>query len=54
MIVVSHEVGFVRSAADRIVFLADGRIIEDRPAREFLEDPAEPRSRQFLSAILRD
>jgi ABC-type polar amino acid transport system ATPase subunit len=54
MIVVSHEVGFVRSAADRIVFLADGRIIEDRAAREFLEDPAEPRSRQFLSAILRD
>jgi ABC-type thiamine transport system ATPase subunit len=53
MVVVSHEIGFVRSAADRIIFLADGRIIEDRPAQEFLDDPAQPRSRQFLSAILR-
>jgi glutamate transport system ATP-binding protein len=53
MIVVSHEIGFVRSAADRIIFLAEGRIVEDRPAAEFLADPAEPRSRQFLSAILR-
>jgi ABC-type polar amino acid transport system ATPase subunit len=52
MVVVSHEVGFVRSAADRIIFLAEGRIVEDRPARDFLEDPAEPRSRRFLSAIL--
>jgi ABC-type polar amino acid transport system ATPase subunit len=52
MIVVSHEIGFVRSAADRIIFLAEGRIVEDRPAADFLNDPTEPRSRQFLSAIL--
>ena len=53
MIVVSHEISFVRSAADRVIFLAEGRIIEDRPTADFLADPAEPRSRQFLSAILR-
>jgi ABC-type polar amino acid transport system ATPase subunit len=53
MIVVSHEVGFVRSAADRVIFLAEGRIIEDRAAQDFFAEPTEPRSRQFLAAILR-
>jgi len=52
MVVVSHEIGFVRNAADRIIFLAEGKIIEDRPAREFLDDPIEERSRQFISAIM--
>jgi ABC-type polar amino acid transport system ATPase subunit len=42
-----------QNPADRIIFLAEGRIIEDRPASEFLDDPVEPRSRQFLSAILK-
>ncbi|UFN48518.1 amino acid ABC transporter ATP-binding protein [Roseomonas sp. OT10] len=53
MVVVSHELGFVRSAADRVIFLAGGEIVEDRPARGFLDDPREARSRQFLSAVLR-
>jgi polar amino acid transport system ATP-binding protein len=52
MVVVSHEIGFVRNAADRIIFLAEGKIVEDRPAREFLDDPQEARSRQFITAIL--
>ncbi|MBL0928593.1 MAG: amino acid ABC transporter ATP-binding protein [Alphaproteobacteria bacterium] len=52
MVVVSHEIGFVRHAADRIIFLADGTIVEDRPAAEFLDDPREDRSRKFISAIL--
>jgi ABC-type polar amino acid transport system ATPase subunit len=52
MVVVSHEIGFVRNAADRIIFLAEGKIVEDRPAREFLDDPQEERSRQFITAIL--
>jgi arginine/lysine/histidine transport system ATP-binding protein len=52
MVVVSHEIGFVKNAADRIIFLAEGKIVEDRPAREFLDDPREERSKQFISAIL--
>lgn len=52
MVVVSHEVGFVRNAAARIVFLSEGIIIEDRPAQEFLDSPNEERSRQFIAAIL--
>lgn len=51
MVVVSHEMRFVRSAADRILFIEDGRIVEDRPAREFLDDPLEERSRRFVAAI---
>jgi arginine/lysine/histidine transport system ATP-binding protein len=52
MVVVSHEIGFVKNAADRIIFLAEGKIVEDRPARAFLDDPREERSKQFISAIL--
>jgi ABC-type polar amino acid transport system ATPase subunit len=51
MLAVSHELRFVRSAADRILFLAEGRIIEDRAAAEFLDNPLEERSRQFVAAI---
>lgn len=51
MVVVSHELRFVRSAADRILFLSEGRIVEDRPAAEFLDNPLEERSRQFVAAI---
>jgi polar amino acid transport system ATP-binding protein len=51
MVVVSHEMRFVRTAADRILFLEDGRVVEDRPAREFLADPLEERSRRFVAAI---
>jgi ABC-type polar amino acid transport system ATPase subunit len=52
MVVVSHEIGFVRNAADRIIFLSEGKIVEDRPAQEFLDNPVEERSKQFISAIL--
>lgn len=52
MLVVSHEIGFVRSAADRILFLAGGCVLEDRPAAAFLDDPQHPDARKFLSAIL--
>ena len=51
-LVVSHELGFVRNAADRVIFLADGRLIEDRPTDAFLNHPSEPRSQKFLSAVL--
>jgi polar amino acid transport system ATP-binding protein len=51
MVVVSHEMRFVRSAADRILFVEEGRIVEDRPALEFLDEPFQERSRRFVAAI---
>jgi glutamate transport system ATP-binding protein len=53
MIVVTHEMGFARSAADRVVFMADGRIVEDRPPADFFTAPRSPRARDFLAKILR-
>ncbi|MFE9771986.1 amino acid ABC transporter ATP-binding protein [Streptomyces sp. NPDC005931] len=53
MIVVTHEMGFARSAANRVVFMADGRIVEDRTPDEFFTDPSSDRARDFLSKILK-
>jgi putative glutamine transport system ATP-binding protein len=53
MMVVSHEVGFAREASDRVVFMDEGRIIEDSPTAEFFESPREERARQFLSRVIR-
>jgi polar amino acid transport system ATP-binding protein len=52
MIVVTHEMGFAREAADRVLMMDDGRIIEDGTPRHFFEAPREERTKQFLSAIL--
>ena len=52
MVVVSHEMGFVRNAADQIVFMDQGLIVERGAPREFFEHPREPRTRAFLSQIL--
>jgi polar amino acid transport system ATP-binding protein len=52
MIVVSHEMGFVRAAANRIVFMDGGVIIEDTTPDELFASPREERTRQFLSKIL--
>jgi polar amino acid transport system ATP-binding protein len=52
MIVVSHEMGFVRAAANRIVFMDGGVIIEDTTPDELFTSPREERTRQFLSKIL--
>ncbi|GAA4404405.1 amino acid ABC transporter ATP-binding protein [Tsukamurella soli] len=52
MIVVSHEMGFARAAADRVVFMSDGKIIADQSPEAFFDDPDNPRIRQFLSKIL--
>ncbi|WP_329173573.1 amino acid ABC transporter ATP-binding protein [Streptomyces sp. NBC_01477] len=52
MVVVTHEMGFARSAADRVVFMSDGQIIEDRVPEEFFTDPRTDRARDFLSKIL--
>jgi glutamate transport system ATP-binding protein len=53
MVVVTHEMGFARSAANRVVFMADGRIVEDRPPEEFFTDPHSERAKDFLSKILK-
>lgn len=53
MVVVTHEMGFAREVADRIVFMADGQIIEDNTPEEFFNNTENPRVKQFLSKIIR-
>jgi glutamate transport system ATP-binding protein len=53
MVVVTHEMGFARSAANRVVFMADGRIVEDRAPDDFFTNPDSERARDFLSKILK-
>ena len=50
MLVVTHEMGFAAHAADRVAFLAGGRIAALGPPRELLRNPAEPRLRKFLQS----
>ncbi len=52
MLCVTHEMGFARSAADRVIFMADGRIIEQAPPAEFFGHPRHEKTRQFLGQIL--
>jgi polar amino acid transport system ATP-binding protein len=52
MVVVSHEMGFARNAADRIIFMDAGQIIEDTTPELLFESPKEQRTREFLSKIL--
>ncbi len=52
MIVVTHEMGFAREVADRIVFMADGEVVEVGPPDHFFTNPREERTKQFLAQIL--
>jgi polar amino acid transport system ATP-binding protein len=52
MIVVTHEMGFAREVADRVVMMDDGRIIEEGPPEHFFTEPREERTKRFLSKIL--
>ena len=52
MIVVTHELGFARAVADRVVFMADGQIVEVGPPEHFFSNPEEERTKLFLSQIL--
>jgi ABC-type polar amino acid transport system ATPase subunit len=52
MVVVTHEMGFARAAADEIVFMDDGQIIEKAPAQDFFTSPRNERTQAFLSQIL--
>jgi polar amino acid transport system ATP-binding protein len=51
MIVVTHEIGFARDVADRVVFFEAGCIVEQGPARDVLDTPANPRTQAFLAAV---
>jgi glutamate transport system ATP-binding protein len=53
MIVVTHEMGFARTAAQRVLFMADGRIVEQNSPEEFFTNPQSERARDFLSKILK-
>ncbi|MEU0278926.1 amino acid ABC transporter ATP-binding protein [Streptomyces sp. NPDC088147] len=53
MVVVTHEMGFARSAANRVVFMSDGRIVEDRTPEDFFTAPRSDRAKDFLSKILK-
>ncbi|MDO5092884.1 MAG: amino acid ABC transporter ATP-binding protein [Propionibacteriaceae bacterium] len=53
ILMATHEIGFARSAADRVVFLEQGRIVEQGPPAQVLDDPQEPATRDFLSRVLR-
>jgi ABC-type polar amino acid transport system ATPase subunit len=53
MLVVTHEMGFAREVADRVVFMADGTIVEQNAAASFFDNPREERTREFLSRIIR-
>jgi glutamate transport system ATP-binding protein len=53
MVVVTHEMGFARTAANRVVFMADGRIIEENTPEEFFNNPTSERARDFLGKILK-
>ncbi|MEH6889640.1 amino acid ABC transporter ATP-binding protein [Bacillus sp. JJ864] len=52
MIIVTHEMGFAREVADRIIFMDDGQIVEDAPPEQFFTAPSNPRAKQFLRNIL--
>jgi glutamate transport system ATP-binding protein len=52
MIVVTHEMGFARKAADRVLFMADGAIVEEATPEQFFTNPQSERAQDFLSKIL--
>jgi polar amino acid transport system ATP-binding protein len=52
MVVVTHEMNFARDVADRVVFMADGHIVEQGPARDLISNPQHERTRSFLASVL--
>jgi polar amino acid transport system ATP-binding protein len=51
MVVVTHEMRFARRIADALVMMDEGRIVEEAPPEQLFEEPAQARTRKFLSAI---
>jgi len=52
MIVVTHEIGFAREAADRVIFMDGGLIVEEGPPSQVLDAPREDRTKRFLGLVL--
>ncbi|MBP9597331.1 MAG: amino acid ABC transporter ATP-binding protein, partial [Fusobacteriaceae bacterium] len=52
MIVVTHEMGFAREVCDKVVFMADGRIVEEGKPQDIFDNPQNERTKEFLSKIL--
>ena len=52
MVVVTHEMGFAKEVGDRVIFMADGQIVEENTPAEFFANPREPRTIEFLSKVL--
>jgi ABC-type polar amino acid transport system ATPase subunit len=52
MVCVTHEMGFAREVADRVIFIDEGAIVEEGPPEDIFDRPSEPRTRNFLSKIL--
>jgi polar amino acid transport system ATP-binding protein len=52
MVVVSHEMGFARAAASRIIFMDEGQVVEEAPPAQLFASPHHERTRQFLSKVL--
>ena len=52
MVVVTHEMGFAREVASRVLFMADGQILEQNPPKEFFDNPKNPRLQEFLSKVI--
>ena len=52
MVVVTHEMGFAREVGDRVLFMADGKIVEQNPPAEIFSNPQEERTKSFLSKVL--
>ena len=52
MAVVTHEMGFAREVASRVIFMANGKIVEENSPEEFFAHPQEERTKEFLSKVL--
>ena len=52
MIIVTHEMGFAREVANKVLFIDEGMILEEEPPEEFFSNPKNPRLKEFLSKVL--
>ena len=52
MVVVTHEMGFAKEVGSRVIFMADGKIVEENTPEEFFANPKEPRTQDFLAKVL--
>ena len=54
MVIVTHEINFAKNVSDRIIFMADGVIVEEGPAADLVDHPQNERTRSFLANISKD